>query len=132
MPHIIDDIVEEALRFNIQNPRHFIRCERCICYALNGSRLLTIGFNQRKTHTFTKIYHDKLKNSIHAEADMIMKLLKNDILYNVTDIVLFRGTTKPLDSRPCPICQGLLSMYLDSVRMWCYNTDDARWHMEII
>ena len=29
------------------------------------------------------MYHEKLKNSIHAEADMIMKLIKSDSLNKV-------------------------------------------------
>ena len=132
MPHIIDEITKDALDFNMKNPRGFIRCERCITYALNGSRLLAIGYNQRKTHTFTKMYHEKLKNSIDAEADMIMKLIKNDNLTKVTDIVVFRGSTKPLNSYPCKICQGLLKTYLDSVRLWWYDYNNKEWKLEIL
>ena len=115
MPHIIDEITKDALIFNKENPRGFIRCERCITYALNGSRLLAIGYNQRKTHTFTKMYHEKLKNSIHAEADMIMKLIKSDSLNKVTDIVVFR-----------------LKTYLDSVRLWWYDYSSKEWKLDII
>ena len=108
MPHIIDEITKDALIFNKENPRGFIRCERCITYA------------------------EKLKNSIHAEADMIMKLIKSDSLNKVTDIVVFRGTNKPLNSYPCKICQGLLKTYLDSVRLWWYDYSSKEWKLDII
>ena len=132
MPYIVEEISNKALLFNRENPRSFEGSQRCVAYALDGSRLLTFGYNQRKTHTFTRIYHDKLKYSIHAEADMTMKLLKYELLYKVTDIITIRGTQRLLNSYPCSICQGLLNMYFNNVRLWWYSEKEKIWKIHLI
>lgn len=130
MPYIIDKIIAESLEFNTLNSRGFGRNERCVAYALSGSRLCAIGYNKKKTHTFTIKYHEQLKNSIHAEADMIMELIKKELLKDVTDVVTIRGTSKILRSHPCKLCYNILTTYLPSVRLWWYN--GIEWEMKII
>lgn len=133
MPKILNTIVNEALEFNRANRRGLDkqRSRLCVCYALCGNKLLTIGYNRpQKTHPFCKEYADNLKWSIHAECDTIMKLHKMNKMDYVTDLVVIRGCTKPCNSYPCSICEGMLKMYFNSVRLWYY--EDGSWKVQII
>lgn len=133
LPHVLDDISNMGLDYNRKYGRGFDPSLRCISFALNGNKLLEYGVNKNKTHTFTKkLYHDHLLNTIHAEADLTMKLLKDNQIHLVTDIVIIRGTSKILSSHPCCVCTGLLKMYFNNVRMWYYDFDNNVWHCELI
>jgi hypothetical protein len=133
MPHILEEVTEMGLTFNRKYPRKFDASLRCIAFAFSGNKLIEYGVNKKKTHTFTKkMYHDHLLNTIHAEADLVMKLLKEDNIKNVTDIVLVRGTSQSLSSHPCHVCCGLFDMYFSKVRMWFYNYDTEEWHCNLI
>lgn len=70
--------------------------------------------------------------SIHAEADLVMHLLKNKAIDNVTDIVIIRGTTNLLNSYPCEICDGLLKMYFYKVRLWFFDVRKNGWIVKLI
>lgn len=132
MPYILNELVFKSLNYNNKNPRNFPGGLRCVSIAMNGNKLVAFGKNTPKTHTFTKIYHDQHKMSIHAEADMTMKILKCNNNQKITDIIIIRGTEKPLNSYPCSICKGLLNMYFDKVRMWWFNADLNKWEVELI
>lgn len=132
MPHILNDIINIALKFNILHPRTFEPGMRCISFAFDGSKLIEYGINKRKTHPFTKNYHDLLHTTQHAEADMVMKLLKKQNLNLITDIIVIRGSKKPLNSHPCSICSGLFDMYFTNIRLWFFDSDHMKWKCEII
>ena len=85
-----------------------------------------------KTHPFTKKYHDQKKMSIHAEADMVMQLIKADMLDKITDIVMIRGSNTLLSSRPCDLCMRLLNDYLEAARIWWFNEDKNKWIVELV
>lgn len=131
LPSILNEIASASLEFNRRFPRKFIKEYRCIALAFDGSRLVGFGKNKRKTHTFTKVYHDAMCMSIHAEADLIMQLLRNKAMNNVTDIVVLRGTTNLLDSFPCHICEGLIKMYLTNIRVWYFNHTKNKWEVTL-
>lgn len=132
MPHILDDVIDIALEFNKMHPRSFEPGLRCISFAFNGSKLIEYGINKRKTHPFTKNYHDLLHTTQHAEANLTMKLLKHNSIKLITDIVIIRGTKHILNSYPCPICSGLINMYFNKVRMWFFDHDNMIWKCELI
>lgn len=133
VPSILYEAQRLSLNFNIENPRDFQPCIRCLALAFNGSKLVEYGYNKKKTHPFTqKLYHSKHKDSIHAEADLVMKLLKDDKIDLITDIILVRGTSQPLNSHPCEICTGLFKMYFANVRLWFYDSLKEVWKCEMI
>jgi hypothetical protein len=133
MPSILEEILNIGLSYNRTNARYFPGSLRCISFAFDGSKLIGFGENKPKTHTFTKkLYHDKLLMTIHAEADLLMKLLKSDSVDDVTDIVVIRGTKQPLNSHPCSICSGLFQMHFTKVRLWWYDADIKKWKVELI
>jgi hypothetical protein len=133
LPHILEEVTEMGLKYNRCNPRRFDASLRCIAFAFSGNKLIECGVNKKKTHTFTKkLYHDHLLNTIHAEADLVMKLLKDDEIKSVTDIIVVRGTSQSLSSHPCHICCGLFEMYFNNVRLWYYNYEDDLWHCNLI
>lgn len=133
LPHILQEVADMGIDYNRSNPRHFDGGLRCIAFAFNGNKLIEYGENKKKTNPFTKkLYHDHLLNTIHAEADLVMKLLKDNNLHLVTDIIVIRGTAKPLNSHPCHVCTGLFNMYFSNVRMWSYDFDNDKWHCELI
>lgn len=133
MPTILPEILELGLENNRKNSRGFSGGLRCVAFALDGSRLIGFGENKSKTHTFTKkLYHDKLHMTIHAEADLVMKLIKDKKIEKVTDIVVVRGTVQPLSSHPCEICSGLFAMYFTKVRLWWYDSGIKQWKVEMI
>jgi hypothetical protein len=119
--------------YNKLYTRKFVSSLRCLALAFDGSRIVEYGENKLKTHPFLKkMYHDKNLMSIHAEADLVMKLLKNDVIDKITDIVVLRGTSKLLSSHPCSICYGLLQMYLPNVRLWWFDADIKKWKVKLI
>jgi hypothetical protein len=133
MPAILEEVLKMGLLYNKLNARQFPGGLRCVAFAFDGSRLIGFGENKPKTHTFTKkLYHDKLLMTIHAEADLLMKLLKSDSVEDVTDIVVIRGTKQPLNSHPCSICTGLFKMHFNKVRLWWYDSDIKKWKVELI
>ena len=133
MPAILEEVLKMGLLYNKLNARQFPGGLRCVAFAFDGSRLIGLGENKPKTHTFTKkLYHDKLLMTIHAEADLLMKLLKSDSVEDVTDIVVIRGTKQPLSSHPCSICSGLFRMHFNKVRLWWYDADIKKWKVELI
>lgn len=132
LPSILNKIADAGLEFNKKFPRKFIKEYRCIALAFNGSRLVGFGKNKKKTHTFTKIYHDAMHMSIHAEADLVMQLIKNKKIETVTDIVIIRGTTNLLNSYPCEICEGLIKMYFFKIRVWFFDADKNKWLVNLI
>lgn len=133
MPAILEQVLKMGLMYNKINHRQFPSGLRCIAFAFDGSKLINYGENKPKTHTFTKkLYHDKLLMSIHAEADLMMKLIKYNEIEDVTDIVVIRGTIQPLSSHPCDICSGLFKMYFNKVRLWWYDANDEEWKVELI
>ena len=85
LPELLNELVEEVINFNSQRDDFSGSTSfRCVSLAFNGTKLLSIGYNKHKTHPFTKKYHDLHKMSIHAEADMIMDLLKRNKINKVT------------------------------------------------
>ena len=131
MPHVLKELSILALDYNRDHPRNFTPEFNCISIAMSASTILRFGANKYKTHTFTKkMYHDHNLKSIHAEADMVMKLLKFNEIKKVTDIITIRGTSKLLPSHPCKVCTVLFSMYFDAVRLWYY--DGKVWVVELI
>ena len=133
IPAILEEVLRMGLVYNKLNDRQFPGCFRCVAFAFDGSKLIGFGKNKQKTHTFTKkLYHDKMLMSVHAEADLIMKLLKSDSINDVTDIIVIRGTKQPLNSHPCPICTGLLKMYFNKIRLWWYDSNIEKWKVELI
>ena len=132
LPELLNELVEEVINFNSQRDDFSGSTSfRCVSLAFNGTKLLSVGYNKHKTHPFTKKYHDLHKMSIHAEADMIMDLLKRNKISKVTDIVVIRGSTTPLSSKPCEICRGLIVMYLLYVRVWWFDDVSNKWNVEI-
>lgn len=130
MPTIIDELTDNALDYNYKYNLTFYPGFRCIAYAFDGSRLIAAGINKPKTHTIIKDYYNNDRcTSIHAEADLIIHLLK--IRPNkkkaITDVVIIRGTQKLLSSKPCISCQTLLHKFLPFVRIWWFNAPDNCW-----
>ena len=133
LPSILPEIIDVCKQYNKRNNRKFDPSLRCLALAFNGSRLVEFGENKMKTHPFLKeMYHDHNRMSIHAEADLVMKLLKRNNINKITDVVVLRGTLKLLSSYPCHICYGLLEMYLSQTRLWCYNRDNKKWSVNIL
>lgn len=130
IPHIIDEIAVNTLIYNKNNPRNFLPCYRVLSFAFDGSTLITIGENKKKTHPRYKDYADDKRLSIHAEIDMILKLERMNAMKKITDIVLIRGTTKLLDSFPCSFCYPNLKKYFSLCRLWFYSNDD--FYMKVI
>lgn len=133
LPVILPDIIEMAKSYNIESEKNFEPNFRCLAIAFDGSRLVEFGENKSKTHPFLKtMYHDKRRMTIHAEADLTMKLLKRELINSITDIVTFRGASNLLSSYPCDICYNLFQMYFDSVRLWWFDVKVKKWRVKII
>lgn len=132
LPYSLDVLSDLALKFNSENDRNMCGCFRCIAFAVSGSKVISYGENIWKTHTFTKAYHDKNLNTMHAEAHLVHKLIKSNKIEKVTDIVVLRGTLRLLNSRPCYMCMSVLKTYLPKVRLWWYNSDKGLWVTEIL
>jgi len=132
LPEMLKELSSEVQNFNLSRTDfHGSTSYRCVALAFNGNKLLSIGINKLKTHPFTKKYHDQHRMSIHAEADMVMDLIKTNKIKKVTDVVVFRGTTNILSSRPCSICRGLLHMYMETVGVWWFDSDKNEWNVEL-
>ena len=133
LPSILPEIAAMSIEHNLKNTRHFDSSLRCVAIALDGSRLVEYGENKLKTHPFLKeTYHDLKRMSIHAEADLVIKLLRRELTDGVTDVVVLRGTRRLLSSHPCSICYSLLRVYLRSVRLWWYDAETKGWRVKII
>lgn len=133
LPYILPEIIDMVKIHNTINDRSFEPNFRCIAIALNGSKLVEYGENKSKTHPFLKeMYHDKKLMTIHAEADLTIKLLKRELIDSITDIVTLRGATNLLSSYPCDICYNLFQMYFDSVRLWWFDAKVKKWRVKII
>ncbi len=132
LPEMLNELIDEVMTYNSNRiDFSYSTCFRCVSLAFNGTKLLSLGYNKHKTHPFTKNYHDLNRMSIHAEADMVMDLIKRNKINKVTDVIVIRGSHQPLSSRPCTICRGLLEMYLPSIRVWWYDDVDQDWKVEI-
>lgn len=132
LPEMLKELSLEVQEFNsmrtdFSNSMSF----RCVALAFNGNKLMSIGVNKLKTHPFTKNYHDQHHMSIHAEADMVMDLIKKNKIKKITDVVVIRGTANILSSRPCHICRGLLHMYMETTRVWWFDSDKNEWKVEL-
>ncbi len=133
LPYILPEIIDMVKIHNTINDRSFEPNFRCIAIALNGSKLVEYGENKSKTHPFLKeMYHDKKLMTIHAEADLTMKLLKKELIDSITDIMILRGTHNLLSSHPCSICYTLFKIYLDKTRLWWYDINSKKWKVKII
>jgi len=133
LPYILPEIIDMAKMHNTINDRSFEPNFRCIAIALSGSKLVEYGENKSKTHPFLKeMYHDKKLMTIHAEADLTIKLLKKDLADTITDIVVLRGTHNLLSSHPCNICFTLFKIYFNKVRLWWYDAKVKKWRIKII
>lgn len=122
MPSILDELIDISLNFNKNNPRDFDTSYRCIAYAFDGSRLISVGYNTKKTPGAKyKIYADDAKLSTHAEIMMLKDILKKNKENYITDIVVVRGTERLLDSKPCKFCLGFINKIFTNIRLWYFK-----------
>lgn len=95
-----------GIAFNKYNDiftRRFKSWKVC-CIALAKNKIVSIGVNRPKTHPKFKAYADDERMTLHAEADMILRIDKNQKIDSITDIFVVRGVYNPLPSFPCEVC----------------------------
>ena len=103
---------------------------RCSAFAFNKRVLIGIGSNKEKTHPRFFDYAEANKTTTHAEITLLLNLERNNMIQKVTDIIVFRGVNKPLNSFPCKLCFAHLVDEFTNVRLWFYK--DRGWrHMEL-
>jgi hypothetical protein len=132
MPSIINTLTEITLEYNDVYNTQFYPGFRCAAYAFDGSRLIAAGINKPKTHTILKSYYNNDRCiSIHAEADLIIRLLKikSHKMKAITDVVVIRGTQNLLSSKPCINCQAILHKFLPFIRVWWFSEPDNIWNI---
>lgn len=132
LPLILNEITKQALKYNLMRDRwinDFERSFRCISFAFDGSTMLEFGINKNKTNPNYQDYTRNKKYSTHSEISLLIKLNKKKIR-KVTDIIAIRGTTKLLDSYPCPLCMAHLIDCLEKTRLWYFKYN--KWHVELL
>ena len=88
----------------------FARSKRFCALAFHGNRLLAFGINKMKTPGKKYIdYPNNEKYSTHAEIGLLIKLIKENIVDEVTDVIVVRAFEKFYESKPCPLCLAHLS-----------------------
>lgn len=121
MPSILPELIDISLNFNKNNPRDFETGYRCIAYAFDGSRLISSGYNIRKTPGAKyKVYAEDGKITTHAEIMVIKDIIRNNLTDYVTDFIVIRGTDKLLNSKPCTYCCKFISKVFYNIRLWYY------------
>lgn len=88
---------------------------------VKGSRILSTGYNQRR---YTKEFK---KPTLHAEADAILKLLKDNRLSDLVGSTLyvcrFTAGGRVGCSKPCDACASLIKSV--GIRKVVYTLDDG-------
>lgn len=91
------------------------------CYDKKGRLLSTATNNYKKTHPLQAYFAKKVghpaKIYLHAEIHAIIKA--GDKKIHKIDIARFNPkTNKPLNAKPCPVCQEAIKAYGISLVSW--------------
>lgn len=108
--------------------------------AVLGNHILSVGFNQDKTHSVQK-YYDRFRNfdkdnnlvqhKIHAEIACLYPIMNDDIPWHKVDLYIYRSR-KDIPhgmARCCPACMELVKDL--GIRKIYYSTDDGFAYEEI-
>lgn len=107
------------------------------CVVVYKKQILSVGYNQNKTHTLQATYNqyrelngDNVKHMLHAELDALSKIRYSDIDWSKVEIYIYRenrSTNEKALSYPCSACKqyivklGIKNIYYTGNNSFCYE-----------
>lgn len=123
----MNDIFKELRRL-VEKADLIGNSQHCAAVVHKG-KILSVGFNKKKTHPFQKKYSDRPERLyLHAELDAILGI-KDKTILSSCDIYVLRLSkgNQVLNSEPCEGCKKALKFYqfqniywtTDANKDWC-------------
>jgi hypothetical protein len=116
----LDRLVIIARSIDVGHSSNF----RHIAFILKGSRVRSIGWNKKKTHTRSNRYPyvGNGWNDIYAELDASIRYGKTDCTGHIMVVIRIRSNGKLGLSKPCPGCEFLVKQL--NFRKVYYSTEN--------
>jgi len=97
---------------------------RLCALIVSGGNILSIGFNQSRTHGYIEVIKKNKWTNLHAEIDAILKARRKiDLRGSKMFIVrLIEKNTHFAIARPCEMCQRAIKSY--GIKKVYYSIDD--------
>lgn len=125
------NIAKEVSKLSTYNKQHLG------CVVVYKKQVLSVGYNQEKTHTLQAIYNQYREFNhydncakIHAETDALSKIRHLDIDWSRIEIYIYRerkDTNERALAYPCRACQamirqlGIRNIYYTGEDSYCYE-----------